>query len=48
MLAETKLTLLKYVAMREADNLMINLMLKGEHSTLNSIKELSQREKLAL
>jgi hypothetical protein len=44
MLAETKLMPLKYVAMREADNLIINLMLTGEHTALNSIKELMQRE----
>jgi ribonuclease HI len=44
MLAETKLRPLKYAAMREADNLMINLMLVGEHSALTNIKELSERE----
>jgi ribonuclease HI len=44
MLAETKLKPLKYVAMREADNLIIKLLLTGEHPALDNIKELSQRE----
>jgi hypothetical protein len=44
MLADTKLMPLKYVAMREADNLIINLMLAGDHTALNNIKELMQRE----
>jgi ribonuclease HI len=44
MLADTKLKPLKYAAMRAADNLIINLLVTGEHSALTNIKELAQRE----